>query len=321
MAQLIKLDEYASRYEYDLKRYTSQFTRLKREKWYYLENEWRQRQLVESEPNDELDDEDTDWFATEPNKFVQLFQKMKRKMYTKDAELLEEDLDEEEKQLPSFPATLEALKQKFLEETFHSQLRWASTSLLEESRMHPKYKWDEWLRTFVTQIPDNYLLMYKPVFFIKNAPIQLDIVLLSPTEVYCITLLEGTKNSVFSVSSERFWLEYIEKKQRKRLSPLITLNRTTSVVGPILKKAGSTLPVKKVVLATDGFFDLQAQGHSVEYIDKRRIASWMEKLKRHSSPLKKNQVMAAEALLAHCQTVAIPREPDEEILIDEEPLK
>lgn len=38
-------------------------------------------------------------------------------------------------------------------------------------------------------------------------------------------------------------------------------------------------------------------------------------------PIEKNQVMAAEALLAHCQTVAIPREPDEEILIDEEPLK
>jgi hypothetical protein len=44
--------------------------------------------------------------------------------------------------------TFEQLKEEFLHDLYLSQLRWASSSLLEESRLHPKYKKDDWLQFF-----------------------------------------------------------------------------------------------------------------------------------------------------------------------------
>ena len=40
MAQLIKLQDYVSRYESDLSRYPSQFVRIKKQQWEKLKSAW-----------------------------------------------------------------------------------------------------------------------------------------------------------------------------------------------------------------------------------------------------------------------------------------
>ena len=41
MAQLIKLQDYVSRYQIDLKRYPTQYVRLKHVQWKRMNEEWR----------------------------------------------------------------------------------------------------------------------------------------------------------------------------------------------------------------------------------------------------------------------------------------
>ena len=48
MAQLVKLQDYTSRYQIDLARYPTQFVRLKKNQWDRVKHQWEQ--------GDEVDD-------------------------------------------------------------------------------------------------------------------------------------------------------------------------------------------------------------------------------------------------------------------------
>ncbi|WP_088103873.1 hypothetical protein [Halalkalibacter urbisdiaboli] len=305
MAHLIKLEDYISRYQYDLNRYPSQFTRMKKERWYYLKSEWEQAQ------SEATLSEQTMWHGEdlepEAGFFSQALYRIKNWKRHKKDDMLNE-YEKMDHQLAN--VSLERLRAQFLNELFYSQLRWASSSLMEESTLHPRYKQDTWLRFFSLQIPDNYFLMYKPVFFIKKAPIDLDILLISPTELICLTILEGDELSVFEASSDRFWIEFVEKTRKKRISPLLSLSRMTGVVKPLLKEAGIHFPVRSVVLCPNSIIDNKVQGVRAEFIDKRTFEAWKEKQKKHPSPLKHDQLKVTSLLLSHCQTNAHQREQE-----------
>ncbi|GAE34199.1 NERD domain-containing protein [Halalkalibacter akibai] len=302
MAHLIKLEDYISRYQFDLNRYPSQYTRMKKERWYYLKSEWEQMQY-ESFQDD---------YQEEEGETSRFFDRL-RKWGKKNKKDLSTHVDIQSNQ-PTF--SLEQVRANFIEELFHSQLRWASSSLLGESTLQPQYKRDSWLKFFTQQIPDNYFLMYKPVFSVKKAPVELDIILISPTEIYCITLLDGSEHSVFEASSERFWIEFVNQTRKKRISPLVSLQRMTGIIKPILQENDLSFPIKNVVISPNSIIDHKIQGTKVDLIDKRTFQAWKEKLQKHPSPIKNQQMKVTSALLDYCYTAQQESEEENEAIED-----
>ncbi|HET7658609.1 MAG TPA: NERD domain-containing protein, partial [Bacillales bacterium] len=158
MAQLIKLENYVSRYELDIYRYPGQFIRIKKQRWEKLHSR-REREEALGDPLSHSESEES----------------------------------------------LKALKREFTEDVFFYQLRWASSTLKEKSFLDPKYRFDSWLKFFLLRFPDNYLVLYRPVFRVRQAPVELDIIMISPMAVWCVTLLQGDDGIVFQGESSRFW--------------------------------------------------------------------------------------------------------------------
>jgi hypothetical protein len=309
VAHLIKLEDYISRYQFDLTRYPSQYTRMKKERWYYHKSEWEQKQALSSSENERnvthMIEGRTRGLLTETVKRIRRWSKRSQ---------IEKELVSSELEPEKFNESFEQMKEEFSNNLFDAQLNWASSSLLEESSFDPKYRSDTWLKFFAQQIPDNYFLMYKPIFFIKQAYIELDVLLISPTEVFCISILEGHEHSVFEASSERFWTEFIHKTRKKRISPLMSLSRMTGVVTPILMGANVNFPVRTVVLCPSSIIDNKIQGAKVELVDRRNFSKWHERIKNHPSPIKNQQMKVTSLLFDYCFTAASKRsqEPKEE---------
>ena len=106
-------------------------------------------------------------------------------------ELDEDTIPEEESTLhfePNIvytPQTLEELKRMFIDQFFHFQMKWASSTLREKSYVDPKYLRDTLLRSIFQTLPDNYLVFYYPILRLKKAPIEFDIIIITPTECIC----------------------------------------------------------------------------------------------------------------------------------------
>ena len=69
-------------------------------------------------------------------------------------------------------------------------MTWATSTLVDKSFINKKYYYDERLKYFLQRFPDTYLVLYQPVFKLKKATIEVDTILISPTEVWCITFVE-----------------------------------------------------------------------------------------------------------------------------------
>ncbi|WP_453994350.1 NERD domain-containing protein [Bacillus nitroreducens] len=237
MAQLIKLQDYISRYEVDMFRYPSQFIRQKRKQW--------------------------------------------------DLKKLE--------------------KQPFLDGIFEFQLKWASSTVREKSYVDKEFYNDPNLKYFLQRFPDTYLVLYKPIFKLKKAPIEVEIIIISPTTTWLITMLEGEEDSVFLGSNERFWIERIGKQTKKVLSPMIELDRMDGIVRTLFSLYGVELPIRKVILNRTGYFDFPEVPYDVELVEKRNYDEWFSNLRNMSSPLKHMQLKAGNVLLQYCQTVCVRR--------------
>ncbi|TDB51092.1 MULTISPECIES: NERD domain-containing protein [Bacillaceae] len=315
MAQLIKIQDYLSRYERDLYHYSSQFTRVKQHNWdrakeyFYNGKEADIAELEES-----LTPEQS------------LFQKVK--FFFKKDELVEIDkqymevaIEKEEgeesfdaENLTTFvtdPKNLQDLKVLFLENVFQMQMRWATSTLFELSNADKRYFYDEKLQYFLKSFPDTFLLMYKPVFLVKKAPVEAEVILITPTETICIAMVEGKNGSVFQYSKENFWTELIGKDKKKVLNPVLGLNRTVQLVKSLYQSHNIDRPIRKVLLSRNGFFDSPKEPYQIDFIDKRNYEEWFYSLRRLSAPLKFNQLQAAEALLKHSQSIYFDRSENE----------
>ncbi len=254
LGQLIKLQDYISRYETDIYRYPSQFIRVKQQQWDKVKSEWE-----------------------------------------------------------SFPFTkklkqIDQLKQGFLDSIFPFQLKWASSTVRDKSFIDQEFYEDQNLKYFLQSFPDTYFLLYKPVFLIKNAPVELDIIFISPICTWCITLIEGEDNSVFLGSNERFWIEKSINNEKKVLSPLIGLDRTEKIVRKVYEVNKIEMPVKKVLLNRTGYFDYPYPPYDLTLIDKKVYDDWFQSLRSVSSPLKSIQLKAAKTLLSWCASSYIRRQ-------------
>lgn len=323
MAQLIKLQDYISRYEIDLARYPTQFIRLKQNQWERIKYQWQTGGAIERWEHIEEE--------VKEEKKKSLFQKLFP--FKKELEAIEEEQEDIEKvsisndwaveenpyqeddstlifepNLVYTPKTLEELKKMFIDQFFHFQMKWASSTLREKSYVDPKFMRDTLLRSMLQTLPDNYLVFYYPIIRVKKAPIELDIIIMTPTECLCITVLEQESQAVYIANSERFWLKKVGKYEKKVLSPLIQLNRMEKVVEQIFEHNHIELPIRKVLLTRNGYIDYPGTMYGVSFVDKRKFPEWMGQLARSVSPMKHMQIRGAQSILNTVQTTSFHRD-------------
>ncbi|MFF2755381.1 nuclease-related domain-containing protein [Psychrobacillus sp. NPDC058041] len=315
MAQLVKLQDYISRYQVDLKRYPTQFVRLKKQQWERTIVKWEQGSFDSSW----LEKEDEVEVLEKKSFFSKLFNRNNKEGNLEEetweeTELLEEDVVLEDTASLHFepnivynPQTKDELKRMYLNQLFHFQLKWASSTLREKSYVDPKFMRDKLLRTLTLQLPDNYFLFYYPILKLKKAPVELDILLILPTEIICIVVLEGNDLDAFIGSSDRFWLRKSGKEEKKVLSPMVSLNRMESILLQIIKKEDIDLPIRKVILSRNGYIDYPGTSFNTQFVDSRKFPDWFMALKSSPSPMKHMQFKAAQAILDLVQTTSYSR--------------
>lgn len=293
MAQLIKLNDYVSRYEWNVYRYPSQYMRLKQDNWKKLYGLW-------NAPIEEVIPEGQD---AEPA--VSTFSKWKH-IFKRGI------VNETPAQDQGLPETEQELKQYFLDELYPVQLKWASSTVADISFMQKGYEDDQTLKYFLQRFPDTYLLMYYPVFTIKKAPIDGEIILISPIGVEIIYLLKEDQSATIVATNGRAWKVETNRQESTILSPLLALKRTEQIVKSILHKNEIDFPVQKVVLSKTNPIVVDDEAYDTKIVGKQAYKNWFTKKRNLVSPLKNRQLKVADALLKHCRTTSIKRPEWEE---------
>lgn len=305
----------------NLTRYPTQFVRLKKSQWERVKYQWMSgEEIPEWEHIDNQDE------MQEPKKRISLFKKFKFKKQDLEEEDFEkvdvsnelvnqeDDIQEEETTLffePKivyYPSTLEELKRMFFDQFFHFQIKWASSTLREKSYVDPRFMRDTMLRSLLQRFPDSYLVFYYPIVKVKKAPVELDIILLTPTECICITVVEEENSAVFVGNSDRFWTKKVGKIDKKVLNPIIQLNRMESIISQLFINNEVEMPIRKVLLSRNGYFDYPGSIYNVQFVDKREFPKWMQQMKRSTSPMKRMQMHAAQTILQSVQTTSFNRD-------------
>ncbi|MFS0636700.1 NERD domain-containing protein [Mesobacillus foraminis] len=309
MAQLIKLHDYVSRYQQDIFVYPSRYVRLKQKQWQGLKMAW------ENEPpsgNENV----LSGMNQAGQKKQDFLQKMK-KVFIKRKELEQEmedpgkkESEDEELEVSEIPSNIQTekeLKQYYLDCLLPFQLKWASSTLMERSFPDQSFFRDGNLRYFLQRFPDTFLVMYKPVFLLRNAPVEGESILITPTAAWCITFLEDETDAVYIGSKEHFWNKKTGDQEVKLLNPLLALDRTEKIVQHLFNDFDIDMPVFKAILSRNGYIDYSFPPYGIQFIDKRNYPEWFQSMRGLSSPLKHVQLKGAQALLAHCLTTSVRR--------------
>ncbi len=311
MAQLVKLQDYISRYEQDIFTYPSRFVRIKKQQWKQTKENWENNGMDAS--NLSFSASDDEWDTSNSGK-RSFFGKLSEMLKTKQKETeepqeqaVEEDPLEFTAAIQHNPATVDELKQQYLDQLYRFQLKWASSTIVEKSYFSSKYYFEEKLKFFLQRFPDTFLLLYKPVFLLKKAPIEAEVILLTPADTWCITFMEEENSAVFIGSNDRFWLKRSKTGEQKVLNPLLALNRTERIVQNIYKLYKIELPIHKLIISRNGYIDYPNASFGVQLAEARNFEQWFQKMRGFKSPLKHMQLKGAQALLQHCQTSSIKR--------------
>lgn len=316
MGQLIKLQDYVSRYEQNIFIYPSRYVRLKKEQWEKLQMLWESGAKFEEPSNhstmDDFLEEERHPILTKVKEFLK-FGRSNIELIDKDSENNEEKEPIEESTFqftPSFsfrPDSMEDLKRQFLNQLFSFQMKWASTTLTEKSYVNKKFYYDEKLKYFLQRFPDTFLVLYNPIFLLKKAPVEVETILITPSDVWCISFLEKEDLSVFVGSSDRFWMKRNQGKDEKILSPLLALNRTGKIVKKIFELYEIDLPIHKIVLSRNGYVDYPTAPYDIQFIEKRNYDKWFQSMRARRTPFKHVQFKAAQSLMQYCQTTSTHR--------------
>ncbi|MFB4170144.1 NERD domain-containing protein [Virgibacillus sp. JSM 102003] len=296
MAQLIKLQDYISRYEWNAYRYPSQYMRLKQDNWKKLQY------MSENDNASEVEEED---FAEQTS----TFSKWKSFIKTGNWYTEEEDSADKDNRLPR---TEKDLKQYFLDKLFPLQLKWATSTVTDVSFMDKRFYHDDRLKFFLQRFPDTYLLLYYPIFNIKNAPVDGEIILLSPIGIEIIYLIEKKPNAKIVADDERTWVVEDRDEQSKILSPMIALKRTEQLVKSILNIDDIEFPVTKIVLSRFNNIEFHSEPFNTRIIGKYNYEKWFREKRSLVSPLKSSQLKIADLLLKNCQSTSVKRPEWEE---------
>jgi len=320
MAQLIKLQDYISRYQVDLTRYPTQFIRLKKGQWERVKKEWEQGGDVPTWEHIEEENQPTSRLAMLKRFFPKRLQKVE--LETEDIETIdttneltgERYIPDEETELHFKanilykPQTLPELKKMYLDQFFHFQMKWASSTLREKSYVDPKFLRDRLLRAMLQTLPDNYLIFYYPIIKVKKAPVELDILIMTPTECLCITVIENEDQAAYIGTGDRFWIKKVGTEEKKVLNPMIQLDRMETILKQIFNISNVSMPIRKVLLTRNGYIDYPGSVYNVQFVDKRKFPEWMESIRKSYSPMKHMQIRSAQAILNYAQTTSFNRD-------------
>ncbi|MFC4022201.1 NERD domain-containing protein [Oceanobacillus longus] len=297
IAQLIKLQDYISRYEWDTFRYPTQYIRLKKDNWNKLYSIWENPELL-SKPETE---EEPETEQPTMSRFSRLKAKWKRPK--------EENQEpvQENSEYSDLPDTELELKQYFLDKIFRFQMKWATSTVTETSFVNGNYYRDALLKYLLQRFPDTYLIMYLPIFTIKKAPVETEIMLISPIGIEIIHFLEESPDTVIMAGDERTWTLENGNEHTKMLSPLIALKRSENLVSSILASHSIDFPIKKTVLSRTNSIVYATEPYHTKIIGQKNYPDWFHEKRRLTSPLKNMQLKAAEALLKTCQSTSIKR--------------
>lgn len=324
MGQLIKLQDYVSRYEQDIFLYPSRFVRLKKQQWEKIRASWENgddpqdsMERIEQEPLPDWYEEEKEPLLDRIKGFLKRGRQEEELMEDTSADTKESDPFSFEPSMSFLPASMEDLKHHFLEQLFTFQMKWATTTLTEKSFVDKRYYFDERLKYFLQRFPDTVLVLYTPIFLLKKAPVEVETILITPTDVWCISFLEEEDMSVYVGSNEHFWVKRNQEQEQKVLNPMLALNRTEKITKQILKMYEIDLPIHKVVLSRNGYIDFPSAPYDIKLIERRNYEKWFQQMRAQRSPLKHIQLKAAQAILQYCQTTSIRRlewetEPDQE---------
>lgn len=318
MAQLIKLLDYPSRYEADIYHYPSQYVLLKREHWERIKGAWQTNNwdFTEEEKNSYIHVEDLDpikinEFIEEEKSFLsKIWSKVRRQNKNEPVNIDQEESDDQENDMSSILEIFKVaneyfsedeLKQKFLDELFEFQLKWASSIDLDQNEAGRKIRYDETLKYLLQSFPDNLLVLYRPVLYIGKAPIELEALIIGPIDTYCISIVDGEENHVTIADKGNFWLQKIVTREKKIVNPMFGLNRMGKLIKQIYHKNNIESTVNKILLTTNGFIDYQQPPKDIQIIDKRTYQQWHEGIIKKSSPIKLRQLKAAKSVLALCE--------------------
>lgn len=297
VAQLIKLQDYVTRYETDISRYPAQYVRLKKQQWDKLYETWKikDQEIEQIDQDNHLIGKITGWLKRDKTTVIDYEQ---------------ETIDEEESTFSDAlmdAQTEEELKRMFLNELYSFQLKWASSTIIDQSYIEKKYYFDERLKHFLQRFPDTFFVFYEPIFLMKQAPVELEVIIITPTETWCLAFLEEENQSIFTGSKDHFWQKRLKGKESKVLNPLLSLQRMANIIEQVYLKQNIELPIKKAVVSRNGYLDYADVSTDILLVDKRGYEKWQEKMRAHMSPLKMIQLKAAQSLLDHCQTTFKPR--------------
>ncbi|HEY9577376.1 MAG TPA: NERD domain-containing protein [Pseudobacillus sp.] len=303
MAQLIKLQDYISRYETDIFHYPAQFARLKKQQWESMRQFWERNRWRE-----ELDDLSLEESHGEVGE-QGVVQKLRSffRFGKEEAATAEEEQSIFETIQVGAAANLEELRHQFLDQLFTFQVKWASSTVREKSYIDPRYFHDERLRFFLQGLPDSFLLLYEPVLQLKKAPMELDVILLTPTEAWCLSFLEEEEQAVYMCSTEHFWSKRSGEEEGRVLSPLLAISRMEAVLKNLFQRQKLDFPIKKAIVSRNGFIDYPGVPFGLDVIDSRTFPAWFNRMRNMSSPLKTIQLKAAKSVLEFGQTTSVRR--------------
>lgn len=292
IAQLIKLRDYVSRYEWNTYRYPSQFIRLKQENWNNLYDMWVYQK------------NEFTHLSTENNHstFSKLFS------FFKQNQVNSKQTNEQE----FLPSTELELRHYFLNKLFPLQLKWATSTVTDISFIDKTFQDDEQLKYFLQRFPDIYLFMYYPIFNIKRAPVDGEIIFISPIGIEIIYVLEFESKSTIIANDDRTWLVERGSTKESLISPLISLKRTEHIVQSILTSNHIEFPISKIVLSRVNHIAFAHEPYKTRIIGKNQYDQWFHEKRQLNSTLKSEQLRVAEILLKNCLSTSVKRPEWEE---------
>ncbi|SDO13298.1 nuclease-related domain-containing protein [Alkalicoccus daliensis] len=298
MAQLLKLADYVSRYEIDIYRYPSRYVRLKKERWLRLKQDWEATRSSHGNfPLFQHYEEETS---------LSLWKRTRSMFSRKDKNETKEEVD-----LPTDwqlrHRSLEEIKTNFLQELLEFQLNWASSTVSEISHLNREYYNDKLLQYLLQELPDTFFIFYHPVLFARKAPVDCDIIILSPNDLWIITPLHGNKETIFSALEGRYWQRRDEDQQESFLHPNISLKRTKTVIQSILEKEGLSIPVRTAILSKDSYIDVGQGTQLAKLIDRRNLFEFRDSFLKMQAPIKHTQLKIADAILQSSLTISESR--------------
>src|SRR5699024_707767 len=308
MAQLVKLIDYVTRYEVQPFHYPSQYIRLKQENWQQLLARWE----LENDMLDDFTEEAVRKNDEDANEEIEEVDE--KKGFFNWGFFRKKKQDEEEKVFVerTLPYGKDQLVQYFLNDLFPFQLKWATSTITHVSFTERAHQHDRLLKGFLQRLPDIYLLMYYPIFNIQQAPVEGEIILVSPIGIEVLTVVDESYDSTVYVSNERTWHLEGEGIEKKIISPMIALKRTEQIVRSVLNHHDVNIRVTKTIISEQNNFVYDTEPYQTKIVGKDDFNTWLDEKKALHSPLKNIQLKAMEALLKQCQTTSM-RRPEWEV--------